>query len=60
MSGSFSQESTASLSPIVKDPRKPCAKIYGMKITREDVIRVADLVYLELSESELETSSMRS
>jgi len=44
----------------VKDPRKPCAKIYGMKITREDVIRVADLVYLELSESELETSSMRS
>ena len=26
-----------------------------MKITREDVIRVADLAYLELSESELET-----
>ena len=25
-----------------------------MKITREDVIRVADLAYLELSESELE------
>jgi len=26
-----------------------------MKITREDVIRVADLAYLELSEPELET-----
>jgi aspartyl-tRNA(Asn)/glutamyl-tRNA(Gln) amidotransferase subunit C len=26
-----------------------------MKITREDVLRVADLAYLELSESELET-----
>ena len=26
-----------------------------MKITREDVIRVADLAYLELGESELET-----
>jgi aspartyl-tRNA(Asn)/glutamyl-tRNA(Gln) amidotransferase subunit C len=26
-----------------------------MKITREDVIRVADLAYLDLSESELET-----
>ena len=26
-----------------------------MKITREEVIRVADLAYLELSESELET-----
>jgi aspartyl-tRNA(Asn)/glutamyl-tRNA(Gln) amidotransferase subunit C len=26
-----------------------------MKISREDVIRVADLAYLELSESELET-----
>src|ERR1700726_947175 len=26
-----------------------------MKITREDVIRVADLAYLELSETELET-----
>src|SRR5437016_629811 len=27
----------------------------GMKITREDVLRVADLAYLELSETELET-----
>ena len=26
-----------------------------MKITREDVLRVADLAYLDLSESELET-----
>jgi aspartyl-tRNA(Asn)/glutamyl-tRNA(Gln) amidotransferase subunit C len=26
-----------------------------MKITREDVVRVADLAYLDLSESELET-----
>ena len=26
-----------------------------MRITREDVLRVADLAYLELSESELET-----
>ena len=26
-----------------------------MKITREDVLRVADLAYLELSETELET-----
>ena len=26
-----------------------------MKITREDVLRVADLAHLELSESELET-----
>jgi aspartyl-tRNA(Asn)/glutamyl-tRNA(Gln) amidotransferase subunit C len=26
-----------------------------MKITREDVLRVADLAYLELSESEIET-----
>src|SRR5262249_5998916 len=43
----------------------PCAKIFisglhvirnkPMKITHEDVLRVADLAYLELSESELET-----
>ena len=26
-----------------------------MKITREDVLRVADLAYLELSDTELET-----
>ncbi len=29
-----------------------------MKITREDVLRVADLAYLELSESELGTHSL--
>ncbi len=28
---------------------------FFVKITREDVIRVADLAYLELSETELET-----
>src|ERR1700675_4010943 len=32
-----------------------CVKIQRMKISREDVIRVADLAYLELSEAELET-----
>jgi aspartyl-tRNA(Asn)/glutamyl-tRNA(Gln) amidotransferase subunit C len=32
-----------------------CAKIAGMKISREEVVRVAELAYLELSETELET-----
>src|SRR5258708_4136048 len=32
-----------------------CAKIRPMKISREDVVRVAELAYLDLSETELET-----
>ncbi len=36
-------------------PGRPCAKIEPMKISREDVVRVAELAYLDLSESELET-----
>jgi aspartyl-tRNA(Asn)/glutamyl-tRNA(Gln) amidotransferase subunit C len=38
-----------------EDCIKPCVKIIAMKITREDVVRVADLAYLELNEIELET-----
>jgi aspartyl-tRNA(Asn)/glutamyl-tRNA(Gln) amidotransferase subunit C len=47
-------------------PRSPCARIFVLhaevcrwshclKISREDVVRVAELAYLDLSESELET-----
>jgi aspartyl-tRNA(Asn)/glutamyl-tRNA(Gln) amidotransferase subunit C len=36
-------------------PSAAYAKIAKMKISREDVVRVAELAYLELSETELET-----
>lgn len=38
-----------------QDHVTPYVKILSMKITKEDVVRVADLAYLDLSDNELET-----
>ena len=49
------QDQVSSHDPRLPWPSVACARIAKMKISREDVVRVAELAYLELSETELET-----